>query len=135
MLVYIHIPFCSHKCPYCDFNSHVRREVPWARYGAVLERELRGRLQQPQWRGRTAETVYFGGGTPSLAPPGLVDDLLALLRGAGVLSEQAEVSLEVNPGSLDEAKLDRWRAAGVNRLSIGVQSLDAVQLRWLERIH
>jgi len=135
MLIYVHIPFCEHKCPYCDFNSHVRRSPEWERYAAALLRELRWRLRQPQWHGRVASTLYFGGGTPSLAPVALIAQVLALLRDHQALASDAEVSLEANPGSLDGAKLDGWRDAGVNRLSIGVQSTDAAQLRWLERIH
>ncbi|RMH52841.1 MAG: radical SAM family heme chaperone HemW [Zetaproteobacteria bacterium] len=135
MQIYIHIPFCRHKCPYCDFNSHVRRILPWARYQAALCTELRQRLRRQPWRGRVAETLYFGGGTPSLAPPELIAAVIALLRSEGALTADAEISIEVNPGALDEARLDGWRQAGVNRISIGVQSLDPRQLRWLERIH
>ncbi|MDQ6964572.1 MAG: radical SAM family heme chaperone HemW, partial [Mariprofundales bacterium] len=135
MLIYVHIPFCEHKCPYCDFNSHVRKEPEWGRYLAALTAELRWRLQQPQWRGRCATTLYFGGGTPSLAPVYLIAQVLDILREYNALSSGAEISLEANPGSINEGKLAGWRAAGVNRLSIGVQSVDEAQLRWLERIH
>ncbi len=135
MLIYVHVPFCAHKCPYCDFNSHVRRAPDWRRYTAALIAELEWRLAQPQWHGRQATTLYFGGGTPSLAPVALVAEVMATLMRHRVLADDAEVSLEANPGSLDGDKLDGWRAAGVNRLSIGVQSVDAAQLRWLERIH
>jgi len=135
MLIYVHIPFCEHKCPYCDFNSHVRRNPEWERYAAALTAELRWRLRQPQWRDRCATTLYFGGGTPSLAPVSLIAAVLDLLRDHHALASDAEVSLEANPGSLDGEKLDGWWDAGVNRLSIGVQSTDAAQLQWLERIH
>ncbi|MDX8413813.1 MAG: radical SAM family heme chaperone HemW [Mariprofundales bacterium] len=135
MLIYVHIPFCEHKCPYCDFNSHVRRSPEWERYATALLCELRWRLRQPQWRGRIARTLYFGGGTPSLAPVSLIAQVLGLLHDHHALADDAEISLEANPGSLDGAKLHGWRDAGVNRLSIGVQSTDAAQLRWLERIH
>jgi len=135
MLIYVHIPFCEHKCPYCDFNSHVRRAPDWERYTAALIVELEWHLQQPQWQGRQATTLYFGGGTPSLAPVLLVAQVMDRLHQHHLLADGAEVSLEANPGSLDGDKLDGWRAAGVNRLSIGVQSVDGAQLRWLERIH
>jgi len=135
MLIYVHIPFCEHKCPYCDFNSHVRRKPEWDRYAAALIDELRWRLRQPQWRNRCATSLYFGGGTPSLAPVSLIAQVMDELHRHHALAAEVEVSLEANPGSLDGEKLDGWRAAGVNRLSIGVQSMDAAQLRWLERIH
>ncbi|MDX8408670.1 MAG: radical SAM family heme chaperone HemW [Mariprofundales bacterium] len=135
MLLYIHIPFCTHKCPYCDFNSHVRRQPEWERYADALIAELHWHLAQPQWRDREISTVFFGGGTPSLAPVSLIARVMAAVRDALPWQADVEVSLEANPGSIDEAKLDGWQAAGINRLSIGVQSFDAASLHWLERIH
>ncbi|MDQ6950570.1 MAG: radical SAM protein, partial [Mariprofundales bacterium] len=135
MLVYIHIPFCAHKCHYCDFNSHVRRNPEWERYGNALVRELEWQLAQPQWQHRRVNTIYFGGGTPSLAPPSLIKKVVTALQNRIEWSDAVEISIEANPGSIDAAKLEGWHQAGVNRLSIGVQSLDNGQLHWLERIH
>ncbi|MDX8401324.1 MAG: coproporphyrinogen-III oxidase family protein, partial [Mariprofundaceae bacterium] len=133
--LYVHLPFCAHKCHYCDFNSHVRAAPDWNAYGDTLLRELDAWLTAPAFAGRRITTVFFGGGTPSLAPPSLFADLLDHLDARSLLAEDAEITMEANPGSSEAARFADCRRAGVNRLSIGVQSLDADELRWLERIH
>ncbi len=131
--LYVHWPFCAAKCPYCDFNSHVRERVDADRFGRALRREL-GTEAARTGRRRLA-SVFFGGGTPSLMPP---DAVAALLADAGALFDAApdlEVTLEANPTSVEAAGLRRFREAGVNRLSLGVQSLDDDALRFLGRHH
>ncbi len=131
----MHIPFCAHKCHYCDFNSHVRPAPDWPLYARALLRELEARLASPAFAGRQVASVFFGGGTPSLAPPSLFAAILDALAARGLLAADAEVTMEANPGSSEAARFADCRRAGVNRLSIGVQSLDVDELRWLERIH
>jgi putative oxygen-independent coproporphyrinogen III oxidase len=133
--LYVHIPFCVHKCAYCDFNSHVRREPPWEEYRLALLAELEHWSRQPQFSQREIGTVFFGGGTPSLAPAGLIGDMLQKIDALFGLSGDAEISLEANPGTLEAGRFAAYRAAGINRLSIGVQSFNDAELRWLERIH
>lgn len=132
--LYVHLPFCQHKCAYCDFNSVAQKSPPWREYGLALLHELEYRCKQAALAGRRLASIYFGGGTPSLAPPALIADVIEAAARFG-LSEQAEISLEANPGSSDAAHFSAYHAAGVNRLSIGVQSLDDGELFWLERVH
>jgi len=131
--LYVHWPFCRSKCPYCDFNSHVRETVDTARWGAALRAELAhyGRLTA----GRRLTSVFFGGGTPSLMPSSVVGGLLDELSRYWSLHPDLEVTLEANPTSAEAAAFAGFRAAGVNRLSIGVQALDDVALRFLGRQH
>ena len=132
--LYIHFPWCVRKCPYCDFNSHEAREgVPEARYLAALVSDLEQSL--PLVWGRPVFSVFFGGGTPSLLSPESVDALLAAVRARLTLLPGAEVTLEANPGTVEAARFAGYRAAGVNRLSVGVQSFDARALAALGRIH
>ncbi|MDQ6987026.1 MAG: radical SAM family heme chaperone HemW [Mariprofundaceae bacterium] len=133
--VYVHVPFCVHKCPYCDFNSHVRNEPPWDDYRRALLAELTFWARQSQFSGRRIHSVFFGGGTPSLAPPSLIEALLCEIQRLFYFTDDAEITLEANPGSVEAARFAAYRAAGVNRLSIGVQSFDDAELKWLERIH
>ncbi len=133
--LYVHIPFCVHKCAYCDFNSHERNAPDWEGYRAALLAELKDWAQQPQFTGRTLSSIFFGGGTPSLAPPGLIADVIDNCKTLYGLDIDCEISLEANPGTVDAEHFKGYRAAGVNRLSIGVQSLDNDELQWLERIH
>ncbi len=127
--LYVHVPYCVHKCHYCDFNSHVRREPDWDDWLAACLRDWRRQVRER----RRLASVFIGGGTPSLLPAGILD---ALLQGiADALAPDAEITLEANPGTADAARFRDYRQAGVNRLSIGVQSLRADELRWLERIH
>lgn len=134
--LYVHFPFCLARCPYCDFAVTVAREVPGARYRAALVRELGLRLEaHPSWAGRTLDSVYLGGGTPSLWEPGEVAGLLEAVSGVLPLRPGAEVTLEANPEVADVRRLSGYRAAGVNRLSLGLQSFDARTLSALGRAH
>ena len=131
--VYIHWPFCQSKCPYCDFNSHVREAVDQARWRAGLLRELTEMAKLvPE---RRVESVFFGGGTPSLMPPETVGALLETIRKLWPCAEDWEVTLEANPGSSDAGRFAGYREAGVNRLSLGVQALNDDALRFLGRRH
>jgi len=133
--LYVHIPFCAHKCHYCDFNSHVRDVPPWEDYQAALLMEMEAWAGKPPFSRRPLHTVFFGGGTPSLAPPSLIAAVLEQAATLFGMEAEAEITLEANPGTVDAAHFTAYRAAGVNRLSIGVQSLDHAELQWLERIH
>ena len=131
--LYLHIPFCARKCAYCDFASWPGREALWPRYFAALREELLGWADR--LADRTVTTVFLGGGTPSLPPAGEIAALLAAVREAYTVAPDAEITLEANPGTLTPEKLARYRGAGVNRLSLGVQSFDDGLLRALGRIH
>ncbi len=133
--LYVHIPFCVHKCHYCDFNSHERAQPDWDAYTGALTTELRRRSALAPFAGRALQTIFFGGGTPSLAPPSLIAAVVDAARNCCGLLDGAEITIEANPGASDAANFRACREAGVNRLSIGVQSLNAAELRWLERIH
>jgi len=131
--VYVHWPFCQSKCPYCDFNSHVVANIDQARWARALGRELehmRG-LTGPQG----VRSVFFGGGTPSLMLPQTVDAVLSKIASLWTMEEGAEITLEANPTSVEADRFKGYRAAGVNRLSLGVQSLDDAQLKFLGRLH
>ena len=129
--LYVHIPFCRHKCGYCDFNAYAGMDGLMPAYVDALERELTTALEKNMF-GRL-DTVYFGGGTPSLLPPQLMSRLLGFINGTFELSSDAEVTLEANPGSTDEERLRAWLDGGVNRLSLGVQGFDHRALAVLER--
>ena len=131
--LYVHIPFCATKCPYCDFNTYAGIEAMMSPYLAALRSEIE--LWGEVLDGPRLETVFFGGGTPSYLPPGSLDVLLDAIRGSFGLANDAEVTAEANPDDLDEGKLVSMLEAGVNRLSIGVQSLDDGLLRVLGRRH
>ena len=132
--LYIHIPWCVRKCPYCDFNSHeTRHEIPEDAYINALIADLEQDL--PAIWGRSVETVFFGGGTPSLFSPKGIDRLLCEVRARVTLKPGAEVTLEANPGTVDHARFRGFREAGINRLSIGVQSFQTNLLQGLGRIH
>ncbi|MDQ6958049.1 MAG: radical SAM family heme chaperone HemW [Mariprofundaceae bacterium] len=133
--LYVHIPFCIHKCPYCDFNSHVRQSPPWTAYQQALLRELAHWSAQRQYAGRPIQTVFFGGGTPSLAPPSLIQSVLETAALLFPVKQDAEITLEANPGTAEAERFANYRNAGINRLSMGVQSFDDKELKWLERIH
>jgi len=133
--LYVHIPFCLHKCPYCDFNSHVRQSPPWSAYQQALLRELTHWSVQRQYAGRPVHTIFFGGGTPSLAPPSLIRAVVEAAERLFTLDPSAEITLEANPGTAEAERFADYRNAGINRLSIGVQSFDDRELKWLERIH
>lgn len=132
--LYIHVPWCVRKCPYCDFNSHeADGEVPEGRYIRALERDLETAL--PLVWGRKVQTVFFGGGTPSLLSAEGVDGILTMVRTLMPLDSYAEVTLEANPGTFEAARFRGYREAGINRLSVGIQSFNDRHLRALGRIH
>ncbi len=132
--LYVHFPWCVRKCPYCDFNSHpLRGPLPEAAYTDALLADLEHDL--PRVWGRPVHTVFLGGGTPSLMSPAAIDRLLSGIRARLPLAPEAEITLEANPGTVELAQFAGYRAAGVNRLSIGIQSFDNVQLSALGRIH
>jgi putative oxygen-independent coproporphyrinogen III oxidase len=134
LALYIHIPWCVRKCPYCDFNSHERRgELPEGEYLNALFRDLEAAL--PNVWGRRVVSVFIGGGTPSLFSPQAIDALLSGVRARLVLEPDAEITLEANPGTVEAARFGGFRNAGVNRISIGVQSFDERMLAALGRIH
>ena len=132
--LYVHFPWCVRKCPYCDFNSHpVRDPVPEARYVDAVLTDLAA--ESPLVSGREVISVFIGGGTPSLLSGDAVGRLLDGVRQRVNLREDAEISLEANPGTVDAARFSAYRDAGVNRLSIGVQSFDDARLNAIGRIH
>src|SRR5690625_1021481 len=131
--LYVHWPFCLSKCPYCDFNSHVRGRVDTVRWQQALLRELDHYGEQTA--GRRLTSVFFGGGTPSLMPPETVAALLTRLDSHWQIDSDLEVSLEANPTSAEAESFAGFAAAGVNRLSIGVQALEDEALRFLGRQH
>ncbi len=132
--LYVHVPWCVQKCPYCDFNSHgLRGGLPEADYVAALIADLEAAL--PLVWGRRVVSVFFGGGTPSLLSGEAVDTLLAAIRARLPLVYGAEITLEANPGTAESGKFAAFRAAGVNRLSLGIQSFNPTHLKALGRIH
>jgi len=132
--VYVHWPFCASKCPYCDFNSHVRREAPdEERFVAAFRREIAHAAALAP--GRTVGSVFFGGGTPSLMRPETVGAILDAIAAAWPVEPGAEVTLEANPTSVEAGRFRGYRAAGVNRVSLGVQALNDPDLRRLGRMH
>jgi oxygen-independent coproporphyrinogen-3 oxidase len=133
--LYVHIPYCQAKCPYCDFNSHAASSWPERAYTDSLMRELSFRAAQAPWRGQSIDTIFFGGGTPSLFAPASIGLLLETASRLFGIAAGAEITLEANPGTVDEAKLYGLRSAGINRMSFGAQSFDDRILKFLGRIH
>nr|WP_211169193.1 radical SAM family heme chaperone HemW [Aromatoleum toluvorans] len=135
LALYVHYPWCVKKCPYCDFNSHAQRggELPEAAYIDALLADLETAL--PQVWGRRVHSIFFGGGTPSLMSAQGLDRLLTGIRTLLPLDPLAEVTLEANPGTVEAQRFRDYRAAGVNRLSLGIQSFDDRHLAQLGRIH
>jgi len=131
--LYIHWPFCLKKCPYCDFNSHVRDAVNTAAWQAALIADMRHEAALAG--GEPLDSIFFGGGTPSLMPPALVGTLLAEAERLWGFVDHIEVTLEANPSSVEAAAFAGLAAAGVNRVSLGLQSLDDTALRFLGRLH
>ena len=132
--LYVHIPWCIRKCPYCDFNSHAARgELPEVRYVDALLADLEASL--PAVYGRPVRSVFIGGGTPSLFRPDSLARLLSAVRALLPLEAGAEVTLEANPGTFEQSRFEDFRGAGVNRLSVGVQSFDDRHLEALGRVH
>ncbi|MEE4337975.1 radical SAM family heme chaperone HemW [Erythrobacter sp.] len=131
--LYIHWPFCAKKCPYCDFNSHVRQAVDHSRWQQDLIADMRAEAQVAG--GETLTSIFFGGGTPSLMPPALVEALLAEAERLWGFDDAIEITLEANPSSVEAANFAALAGAGINRVSLGVQSLDDATLHWLGRLH
>jgi putative oxygen-independent coproporphyrinogen III oxidase len=131
--VYIHWPFCKSKCPYCDFNSHVRDGVRHERWRNALLAELEHAAREAP--GRRVETVFFGGGTPSLMEPATVSALIGRVTSLWDTAPDVEITLEANPTSVEAGRFAALAQAGVNRLSLGIQALDAAALRFLGREH
>lgn len=131
--IYLHIPFCARRCSYCDFAIAVRKVVPVDEYLTAVERELDLRFAGVgSW---PVKTLYFGGGTPSRLGADGITRLLAIIRSRMQLNADAEVTLETNPDDVTETDARAWRAAGVNRISLGVQSFDDRALKWMHRVH
>lgn len=134
LALYVHLPWCVHKCPYCDFNSHERKgELPETAYLQALTRDLEALL--PSVWGRKLRSIFIGGGTPSLFSAAAIDELLSAIRARVAVEPGAEITLEANPGTAEAARFLGYREAGVNRLSLGVQSFDDRMLKALGRIH
>ena len=131
--VYIHYPFCKSKCPYCDFNSHVREGVDHARFLRAYEKELE--FFAKKIGARKVKTIFFGGGTPSLMPIFLVEGILKKIAELWEVAENCEISLEANPTSSEASKFKALRDVGVNRLSLGIQALNDEDLKFLGREH
>src|SRR4249919_837235 len=134
LALYVHIPWCVRKCPYCDFNSHERTgALPEAGYVEKLLADLESLL--PSVWGRRLSSLFIGGGTPSLFAPESIDALLSGVRARLPLEPGAEITLEANPGAVEAGRFRGFRDAGVNRISVGVQSFDDAMLKALGRIH
>jgi oxygen-independent coproporphyrinogen-3 oxidase len=132
--LYIHLPWCVRKCPYCDFNSYaVKEALPEAAYVDALHRDIE--TQAPEVAGRPIVSIFFGGGTPSLFTPQAIGRMLEAAQHHLTVAKDVEVTLEANPGTIERGRFAVYRAAGVNRVSLGAQSFDANQLKALGRIH
>lgn len=131
--IYLHWPFCESKCPYCDFNSHVAAEIDVSAWRKAYFSEI-GRFASIN-PGREVTSIFFGGGTPSLMPPSLIADLIDEIGKQWSLAPDVEITAEANPGSSEAALFEDFKLAGVNRLSIGIQSLDDEALKFLGRRH
>ncbi len=132
--LYVHWPFCKAKCPYCDFNSHVRHHgVEPEKFGDALADELGWFAGQTP--GRTVTSIFFGGGTPSLMPPAIVGQVIDTAAGLWPMADDVEITLESNPTSAEAANFAGYRGAGVNRVSVGIQALNEADLKYLGRQH
>ena len=131
--LYVHWPFCLSKCPYCDFNSHVHERVDHDAWRDALVAELKHYAALTT--GRRLETIFFGGGTPSLMQPETVAAVIDAAQGAWHFANDIEITLEANPTSVEAEKFKAFRQAGVNRVSLGIQSLRPEQLKFLGRMH
>lgn len=136
--LYVHLPYCVRRCPYCDFNTYAVASIPEQRYLDALCREVTFAADLPEWHGRRISTVFFGGGTPSLFSPAGLGSLLETLDRLFGIEADAELTLEANPGSFEGSAAGRlagFRRAGLNRISLGAQTFDATHLATLGRIH
>jgi oxygen-independent coproporphyrinogen-3 oxidase len=136
MHVYVHVPFCARRCSYCDFAIAVRREAPSAAYVAAVLREWELWQNEPVWdQSPEIDTIYLGGGTPSRIQPGAIAAILEAIRRDRAVVPDAEITLEANPDDVTPASAIAWKVAGINRVSLGVQTLDPAVLRWMHRTH
>jgi len=133
--LYVHIPYCISKCPYCDFNSHVVSEIPEENYTAALIQELNHCACMNHWRGRSVQTIFFGGGTPSTFQPSSIGRILESAAALFDIESGCEITLEANPGTVESANFAGYHSCGVNRISVGVQSFQPHLLKFLGRIH
>jgi putative oxygen-independent coproporphyrinogen III oxidase len=133
--LYVHIPYCISKCPYCDFNSHVVPEIPEVDYTAALIQELNYYACINHWRGRSLQTIFFGGGTPSTFQPSSIGRILESAAALFGIDSTCEITLEANPGTVDSVNFAGYRSCGVNRISVGVQSFQPRLLKFLGRVH
>jgi len=134
--LYIHVPFCARRCSYCDFAIAVRREVPSRMFVDAVLAEWRDWQEHPAWIGSPAlDTIYLGGGTPSHLDAGELDRLIGTIRRDRPVTSGAEITLEANPEDVTPRNATMWIAAGVNRISLGVQSFDDAVLKWMHRVH
>lgn len=131
--LYVHLPWCVRKCPYCDFNSHERSDIPEQAYLKALLEDWQTELAHVQ--GRALQSIFFGGGTPSLMSGDFYQQLIRALRTTVDFADDIEITLEANPGTVEQGRFEQYRAAGINRLSIGVQSFNPAHLHKLGRIH
>lgn len=133
--LYLHIPYCISKCPYCDFNSHVVAKIPETHYTDALLSELKHFGNSDDWRIRPLKSIFFGGGTPSTFKPESIGKLLASVASTFPIEADCEITLEANPGTVDRDNFHGYHDAGVNRISVGVQSFQPRLLEFLGRIH
>ena len=131
--IYLHIPYCLHKCGYCDFNSHPENQQESEIYVSALLLEIDH--YAPRLAGKRVSTVFFGGGTPTILPPASLDKILGRVKSLFTLSSDCEITIEANPATVKQETLAQIRSSGFNRISIGVQSFDAHELKLLERVH
>ncbi len=133
--LYVHIPYCLSKCPYCDFNAYAAQSWPEARYTDALCKEFACYMQAPPWQDETLETIYFGGGTPSLFQPASLERFLTCVAKHCRLAPDVEITLEADPATVSLDTLSGYRALGISRLSLGIQSFESSVLRTLGRLH
>ncbi len=133
--LYIHIPYCISKCPYCDFNVHIVPKIPERLYTETLLRELDFYAQSEHWHGRNLKSIYFGGGTPSVFDPVSIGTILDKAECLFPFEKDIEITLEANPGTDDSKNFPGYRSCGVNRISIGAQSFQSRLLKFLGRLH
>ena len=133
--LYVHIPYCVSKCPYCDFNVHVVSRIPETEYAGALVQELAFYAASVNWRDRTLKSIFFGGGTPSIFSPSTIGVILEEADSLCGFEEDIEITLEANPSETDSSRYRGYRSCGINRLSIGVQSFQPRLLKFLGRTH
>lgn len=133
--LYIHIPYCISKCPYCDFNVHVVRKIPESEYSEALVKEVAFYAQAEGWRGRSLKSLFFGGGTPSTFTPATIGKILEKAAALFSFEKESEITLEANPDRNDSKHFPAYRSCGVNRISLGVESFQPHLLKFLGRLH